>query len=265
MRNLVRSLIIGASLVTATDALALNTDQRLELLERRVDRVTELTMQVDTLMRDNRQLRGDIESLQHEMEQLKRKQRDLYLDVDQRLNAVGGGTGPAPVVTPNPVTPSMGEAPRPAPVTGPSVPSNPVAVAASGVTEAQIQAEYQAAYDLLSPQVRRYPDAVKAFAGFVQKYPQHELAANAQYWLGEAHYVSQDNPAALSAFEQLVAQHPQSSKVPGALYKIGRIQYALGKPDEARATLDKVVRDHASAPAAGLARQMLERIQRETR
>ena len=40
----------------------------------------------------------------------------------------------------------------------------------------QIQAEYQAAYALLSPQNKRYDDAAKAFTAFLKKYPNDELA-----------------------------------------------------------------------------------------
>jgi len=152
--------------------------------------------------------------------------------------------------------------------------SNGVAPAATGPASATtvvkadqrvVRREYQAAYELLSPQQRRYPEAIKGFTAFLQKYPGDTLAPNAQYWLGEAYYVSQDNPKALAAFEQLVSRYPKSTKVPGALYKMGRIQHVMGQKAAARKNLQRVIREYPGSPAVGLARQRLELLQRESR
>ncbi|MDJ0739317.1 MAG: YbgF trimerization domain-containing protein, partial [Gammaproteobacteria bacterium] len=67
-----------------------STAQRLELLERRVGRITDLTLQLDQVRSENRELRGEIENLGYEIERLKRKQRDIYLDIDQRLGTLSG-------------------------------------------------------------------------------------------------------------------------------------------------------------------------------
>ena len=69
-----------------------------------------------------------------------------------------------------------------------------------------MQADYKAAYALLSPSQKRYDDAAKAFTAFLERYPGSTLAANAQYWLAEAYYVSQKNDQALEAFTQVVEQ-----------------------------------------------------------
>lgn len=222
---------------------AASTSERLELLERRVGRITELTLQLDELRRENRQLRGEIESLDYEIEQLKRKQRDIYLDIDQRLGGSTGQTVQQPVGG-NTVTET--------------VPTTPAPV--SSGNRARIKAEYQAAYDLLSPQQRRYDDAAKAFARFLKKYPNDALAPNAQYWLGEANYVSQHNAEAQKAFELVVSRYPDSTKAPGALFKIGRLQQAAGKTTAARASYNKVLNDYPDSPAAGLARQRLKQL-----
>ncbi|HPE81561.1 MAG TPA: tol-pal system protein YbgF [Gammaproteobacteria bacterium] len=242
------TMLVIALLPVFAPAAELTTAQRLELLERRVNRITELTMELDEVRRENRQLRGSIENLGNEIEQLKRKQRDIYIDMDQRLSAGQQGAA-APVAAD--AADALPVAPAPV--------GNPVAaVDPARVDRAQVQAEYQAAYDLLSPQQKRYQDAAKAFAVFLKKYPQDELAPNAQYWLGESHYVSQHNAEALQAFEVVVSRYPDSTKAPGALFKIGRLQQAAGNNDAARASYEKVLRDYPDSPAAGLARQRLE-------
>ena len=229
------------------------TDQRLELLERRVNRITEMTLQLDEVRRENRELRGQIENLGYEIEQLKRKQRDIYLDIDQRLS--GGQAGSAPVAAEQP-PPTAGSGPTAAEAAAAVEERSPTP--ASGGDRGKIEAEYQAAYDLLSPQQKRYEEAAKAFAAFLERYPGDELAPNAQYWLGEAHYVSQHNAEALQAFEVVVSRYPDSTKAPGALFKIGRLQQAAGNKEAARASYEKVLKDYADSPAAGLARQRLE-------
>ncbi len=241
-----------ALLPALLSAAELPTAQRLELLERRVSRITELTLQLDQVRRENRELRGEVERLGHEIEQLKRKQRDIYLDIDQRLGAVQAGAAPAAAAT-------VQAGPEAPPASSPSAMPDP-APPAAGADRAQIQAEYQAAYELLSPQNKRYREAAQAFAAFLERYPQDELAPNAQYWLGEAYYVSQQNAEAQQAFEQVVSRYPDSPKAPGALFKIGRLQQAAGKTDAARASYRKVLADYADSPAAGLARQRLEQL-----
>ncbi len=251
-----KALLLIAFLPALTAAAELPTSQRLELLERRVGLITDLTLQLDELRRENRELRGQIENLGHDIEQLKRKQRDIYLDIDQRLSAGSGAVAP-----PAAAQPPAAEAEAAAPGAAAGVESR-AAASPSKADRRQIEAEYQAAYDLLSPQQRRYQDAAKAFAAFLQKYPGDELAPNAQYWLGEAHYVSQHNAEALQAFEEVVRRYPDSTKAPGALFKIGRLQQAGGNNEAARAAYEKVSKDYPDSPAAGLARQRLEQLGR---
>ena len=232
--------------------------QRLELLERRVNLITDLTLQLDEVRRENRELRGQVENLGYEIEQLKRKQRDIYLDIDQRLGAAQPGAGLIPAPAPGqPQVPGGAAAPAPAKASKPPGPAP-----ATAADRARIQAEYQAAYELLSPQQKRYREAATAFAAFVVKYPHDELTPNAQYWLGEAHYVSQQNDQALEAFEKVVNRYPESTKAPGALFKIGRLQQAAGNLQTARASYQKVLTDYPDAPAAGLARQRLQQLGR---
>src|SRR4030095_639467 len=57
--------------------------------------------------------------------------------------------------------------------------------------------QYQYAFDLMRQ--TKYAEAEKALSTFVDDYPDHPLAGNASYWLGEAYYVRKDyNNAALT-------------------------------------------------------------------
>lgn len=233
-------------------APTLTGEQRLAVLERRVAKVTELTVEVDKLSRENRELRGRLETLQYQIDQLKRKQRDIYMDIDQRLSGMAAPTGkpggPAPVVAHGPAAARVaGETPQSVPDPG-------------NVDVQQMQADYKAAYALLSPAQKRYADAAKAFTAFLENYPQTPLAGNAQYWLAESYYVSQKNEQALGAFRKVVSDYPDSPKVPGSLFKIGRLELALGNRENARKALQQVVDRFPDSPASGLAQDLLGKL-----
>ena len=70
-------------------------DQRVELLERRMNALSNIVLRLDALQREVQQLRGDLEEQKHAMEALKQQQRSLALDVDQRLGRLSG-TPPVP-------------------------------------------------------------------------------------------------------------------------------------------------------------------------
>ena len=253
-------MAVAALCGTATVALA--ADERLDRLERRVAKITELTVQIDALRRENRELRGQIERQQYVIETLQRKQRDLYQDIDQRLSQLQSPGAPNAAVVAGSDAALGGMSSGTPRSAGPEGGGRPAAPAADPARE---QAEYQAAYDLLRPEQRRYEEAIQAFRTFLQRYPNGKLADNAQYWLAEASYVTQDNSVAVVEFQKLVDNYPDSTKVPGSLLKIGYIQHANGQIDAARQTLSKVVDDYPTTSAASMARQRLQRIDREAR
>ena len=224
---------------------------RVETLERRMEAVTELLLDVDRLKRENSELRGQVELLKYELEQLKTQQRELYLDIERRLSGDGGQTAAEP------------SAPSAAPEPMASEPAPPAPVAGSGTTaEAgagdEVQA-YQAAYELLLPQ-KKYPEAIAAFRTFLGNYPNGEYADNAQFWLGEAHYANRDYDQAITEFQKLAEAYPTSPKVPDALLKVGYIRYAQGNYDKAREVFNGLIQHYPGTSAAHLAQQRLDAI-----
>lgn len=122
------------------------------------------------------------------------------------------------------------------------------------------KAEYNQAYKAL---VNDPATAVPAFRTFLTKYPDHELAANAQYWLGEALYAQKDYSGATEEFMVVLKQHKKSSKAPGAALKLGYSFYELRQWDFARRTLEDTVRFFPDSNAAMLAKQRLEKMTAE--
>lgn len=91
--------------------------------------------------------------------------------------------------------------------------------------------QYQYAFDLLRQ--NKYGDAEQALRTFVDQYPDHPLAGNASYWLGETFYVRQDYDNAALTFAEGFQKYPQSGKAPDSLLKLGMALAALGETADA--------------------------------
>ena len=223
---------------------------RLNELERRlasIERVVQnqslvnLTQQVSTMERRDDELQGRVEELQHNADTTADRQRQLYADLDARIQELESSLqarNSRSVLEGGTLTP--GELPVP----GGSDRDN-----------------YQAAFELLKEQ--RYEDAGMAFQEFLESFAESELADNAQYWLAESHYVTQKFERALQAFGVVIAKFPRSRKVPDALLKMGYCNYELERWEEARTSLRRVQAEYPETTAARLAGQRLQRMEEE--
>jgi tol-pal system protein YbgF len=241
-------LAAGCALVPPADDPVL---QKLDELERRlaaIERVlangslVDLTVQADELVRQTSDLQGRTELLEHEAEGSAERQRELYEDLDMRIQNLErktrGTSGPVSVLDGGSLAPGQ------LPVPGGSDRDN-----------------YQAAFELLKEQ--RYEPAAMAFKQFLVSYPDSQLADNAQYWLAESYYVTQQYNDALSEFEKVINQYATSRKVPDALLKVGYCNYELKRWNAARAALGRVQADYSDTTAARLAEQRIKRMDTE--
>lgn len=119
---------------------------------------------------------------------------------------------------------------------------------------------YQQAQDVYT--AGRLEEAVTRFNGFIQDYPQHHLADNARYWIGEVYYSRRDFPSAISEFQKVVDNYPNGNKAPEALLKIGLSYIELGEMEKAMATLKRLIKTYPSSDAAGKAKTRLKDLQR---
>jgi len=126
------------------------------------------------------------------------------------------------------------------------------------VASADEQAAYDDAFELLKQS--RYADAIIAFRSLISKFPNGALIDDAQYWIGEAYYVTRDFDSALDAFQAVVSQYPDSQRVPEAMLKLGYVQAELGKTDEARQTLNQVISQYPGSRVAISAETRLNKI-----
>lgn len=224
--------------------------QQLEARVGRLDQVfnnqslVNLSQNQESLQQQVNDLRGEIQVLQHDQQLSIKQQRDLYSDLDKRLQKLELGL--------NSAASSTGNGATPAPAAG----STNGTAAAGGD-----QAAYQQNFNLLKQ--GRYQDAIDGFTNFIQQYPQSPLVPNAEFWMGEAHYQMSDFQGALVNYQAVVQGYPNSNKAPDALLKIGYSQYEMGKYPAARKTLESVIRQYPNSSVAKLAQQRLTRMRKE--
>jgi tol-pal system protein YbgF len=237
--------------------------------------VANLVIQVQEMQDEVRTLRGMLEEQTRELENLKRRQRDQYLDLDQRLSdtrnaqppvtggAVMAGSSAAPAASPS--EPYRDEPEVRAPVESQSeVAGIGEPLVESQAVEGSPEAE-KAAYDQAFQALKelRYADAAEAFQAFLDRYPNSEYADNAQYWLGESYYVTRNYDIALDAFQDLLDRFPNSPKAPDALLKIGYTHYELEQWDSARAALTQVQENYPDSTLSRLAENRLRSMRME--
>ena len=146
-----------------------------------------------------------------------------------------------------PVRPPAPPAAAPAPVSPPPRPE-----AARPDNAEQVYAAAMAAF-----RAREHGQAVLDLLDFIAKYPEHPLAANAQYWIGEAYYVQRDYRQALVEFQRVLEMAPTSPKAADALLKIGLSYTNLRENSRAQQAWQRVVRDYPASESAGKARALL--------
>ncbi len=133
--------------------------------------------------------------------------------------------------------------------------AKPRAVSDKKNTSAQASRRYDTALKTLES--GRPQAAMALFQDFLRDYPDHPLAPNAGYWLGECYYSLKQFDAAILAFKDVVAQHPTHEKAAAAMLKAGYSYDLLGDKANARFYLDALVKDFPGSQPASLARARL--------
>ena len=103
------------------------------------------------------------------------------------------------------------------------------------------------AYESAFAQIRdhKYKEAATSFTQFLQQYPDHNLAANAQYWLSETFYVRGEYTEAARQFARGYQKYPKSTKTADNLLKLGLSLARSDKTQEACLTFTQLQQEFA--------------------
>ena len=282
----------AAALVAAVSSSALAQDGRLSLSERvgRLEQqaqggqsTVDLLNRIAELQAEVQSLRGQVEDQAFKLQELEKRNRDQYVDLDSRIARIEGGqagTG-APLLDPAALPPASGadpalsgsagvvmEAPEVRAPIDAGLQSAPagggdLAPAQTITDPAAERAAYESAFDSLKN--GQYAEAARRFQGFLSQYPNGDYSPNAQYWLGESYYVTQNYQIALDAFERLLSQFPASNKAPDALLKVGYCHYELRNWPQAEDALNRAMQQYPETTVARLAQGRLRALRLEHR
>ena len=230
-QTLSRAFCLSAAvlcLVASNNAWALFSDDeaRKAILDLRKSLATtqlELQGQIEKLKADNAELRGKIEGLEKQGEDINSSQKTYYQDLDTRLGNFE---------------------PRSATIEG-----------VSGT----VQPGEKKAYDdaLNAFQAGSLKKADEGFSAFAAKYPKSPYLPLVLYWSGNSKYANKDYASAISQLQSLIKKYPTHQRVPAAMVTLGNSQLESGNKVTAKKTFNEIVAKYPDTDAAKDAQQLL--------
>jgi tol-pal system protein YbgF len=183
----------------------------------------DLNNQNEQLRQEIAKLRGQIEVLTNELSNTQRRQKDFYVDLDNRIRKL-----------------------------------EPQTVTIDG-KEVSVEQGEQRSYDAALAFFRAadYKNAGDSFADFLRRYPQSGLAPSAQYWLGNTYYALRDYRSAIAAQQVVVQRYADSPKAADALLNIASCQMELKDRAAAKKTLETLVAQYPDSSASQTAKERL--------
>ncbi|UCG78243.1 MAG: tol-pal system protein YbgF [Nitrospirota bacterium] len=118
------------------------------------------------------------------------------------------------------------------------------------------KALYELAHEYLKS--NNQDKARDTFSEFLEKYPDHDLADNSRFWIGETFYREKDYENAIIEYQKLVKNFPDSPKLPGALYKQALSFENIGDKKAAGVVLQLILQKFPKSPEADRAKKKLK-------
>lgn len=104
------------------------------------------------------------------------------------------------------------------------------------------------------------PTAREQLTKFLEQYPQHDLAANAHFWIGETHYSEKSYEPAILAYQEVIKNYPGKEKVAAAMLKQAMAFSAIKDVKSAKYVLKKLVEGFPQSEEAKRGKVLLKEI-----
>lgn len=202
---------------------------RLDKLEASARAQLELANQIELLKTEISRLRGENEVLTNDLANANKRQKDFYVDLDNRLRKVESG------------------APGDAPQQTLQAPVDPAAESR----------DYEAALTLLRGGKHR--EAASGFIAFTKAYPNSSFLPSAHFWAASALYQLKDATGAAEHYAKVANQWPDDSRAPDALLGLANTQQARNDNPGATRSLEKLIGKYPNSSAAQIAKQRLKK------
>lgn len=206
-------------------ALFADDDARKAILDLRKSLATtqmDLQNQIEKLKADNAELRGKVENLEKQGEDISTSQKTYYQDLDNRLGNFE---------------------PRTATIEG-----------VSGT----VQPNEKKAYDdaLKAFQAGNLKKADEGFSAFANRYPKSPYLPLALFWSGNSKYANKDYAGAIAQLQSLIKRYPTHPRVPSAMLTLGNAQLESGNKAAAKKTFSEIISKYPDTESAKDAQQL---------
>lgn len=191
----------------------------------------DLQAALDALRVDLQSSNGRMEDLAHQNQALGEELKVIRNELDLKVSALEEKVA------------KLAAAPPPPPASVPAPADSPEDLYGKGLELIQKQGDYAKGQEVLRQ--------------FLNRYPQNQLAVNAQYWIGEAFYGEKQYENAILQFQDVIQNHPDHPKAPAALLKQGLAFHAMGDLKNARIILQKVIDSYPKSEEAAKAKDRL--------
>ena len=207
-------------------ALFADDDARKAILELRKSLATtqmDLQNQIEKLKTDNAELRGKIENLEKQGEDISTSQKTYYQDLDTRLGNF-----------------------------------EPRTISIEGVS-GTVQPGEKKAYDdaLKAFQAGNLKKADEGFSAFVNRFPKSPYVPLALFWSGNSKYANKDYAGAISQLQSLIKRYPSHPRIPGAMLTLGNAQLESGNKAAAKKTFSEIIAKYPDTEATKDAQQLI--------
>ena len=207
-------------------ALFADDDARKAILDlRKILATTQLELQgqIDKLKIDNAVLRGKVEELEKQGQDIGTSQKTYYQDLDTRLGNFE---------------------PRTATIEG-----------VSGI----VQPGEKKAYDdaLKTFQAGNLKKADGDFSVFAKKYSTSPYVPLALFWSGNSKYASKDYAGAIAQMQGLIKRYPNHPRIPSAMLTLGNAQLESGNKVAAKKTFSEIISKYPDTESAKDAQQLI--------
>ncbi len=200
-----------------------------------ISSMLDLQMQLEVHSDELRKVRGQNEEWAHSLQDVEKRQKDFYIDLDARLRQIESvGAGVVPTLVPSNLVDATKD-----------VSTNPV-----GENRA-----FEAAYGLYKAE--NYQSAAIAFRDFLRQFPQSVYEANVYYWMGNAYFLSVDYANSQDSYQNLITRFQDHPRVAEAMLNMAECQIELKFKTAAKKTLKQIVTQFPGSDAAEKAKKRL--------
>jgi len=195
--------------------------------------------QMDLLQTEVNELRGVTELHTHQLSQVLDRQRELYKEIDRRVNEVLETTSKAALVA-----------------TIPNTSENTTSNTSSYSDNLTENEAYDRALNLVLKD-KKYQQAIVEFKTFNKSFPKSSYSPNAHYWLGQLLFNQGELAQASQEFLIVVDKHKESTKRPDAQLKLAMVAQKQKDTKKAIAIYQQLLKEYPESTAAKLAKPRL--------